>query len=163
MTTSKRYDFRPATMSDLELLGKWQKKPHVLEWWDDDDPYDEEELADPRVARWIVQVNGSPFAYMQDYAVHGWGEHHFNYLPVGSRGIDQYIGERDMIGVGHGSGFIRQHMAKLFNAGVPVIGADPNPGNLRAIAVYKKLGFRVAGSELHTKWGTVLPMEAWLL
>jgi len=54
-------------------------------------------------------------------------------------------------------------MAKLFDAGVPVIGANPNPGNLRAMAVYKKLGFRVAGSELHTKGGTILPMEARLL
>lgn len=154
------YVFRPAAMSDLPLLRKWQGLPHVREWWDNDEPFDEEELRDTRVSRWIVELNGKPFAYMQDYSVHGWEEHHFGHLPPRSRGIDQYIGDPSMIGCGHGTAFIQQRMRELFAAGVPVVAVDPHPANTRAITVYRKLGFRVAGVERETPWGLILPMEA---
>lgn len=97
---------------------------------------------------------------MQDYSVHGWEEHHFAHLPLGSRGIDQYIGDPAMIGCGHGTGFLRQRMHELFAGGVCVIATDPHPGNARAIAVYKKLGFQVVGSPIETEWGVILPMES---
>lgn len=158
--TSADYAFRPVEMNDLALLRSWQSLPHVQEWWGDDEPFDEEGLRDTRVSRWIVELNGKHFAYMQDYSVHGWGEHHFGHLPSGSRGIDQYIGDPAMIGCGHGSAFIRQRMHELFTAGVPVIATDPHPANTRAIAVYSKLGFRVTGAERVTPWGLILPMEA---
>lgn len=97
---------------------------------------------------------------MQDYTVHGWEDHHFAGLPKGSRGIDQYIGDPEMIGLGHGSAFIGARMKALFDAGVPVIATDPHPANERAIAVYKKLGFESSGSPEETRWGLVLPMLA---
>ena len=81
-----RYRFRAATMADLGLLAGWQKAPHVSLWWNSDAPFDEEKLADPRVSRWIVSFGERSFAYMQDYAVHGWPQHHFDYLPDQSRG-----------------------------------------------------------------------------
>jgi aminoglycoside 6'-N-acetyltransferase len=154
------YDFRPASMLDLPLLRRWQSFPHVRQWWGNDEPFDEEELRDARVARWIVELNGNPFGYMQDYSVHGWHEHHFGHLPLGSRGIDQYIGDPLMIGYGHGTAFIRQRMQQLFARGAPVIATDPHPANKKAIAVYSKLGFRVSGPERLTRWGLILPMEA---
>jgi len=147
-------------MLDLALLIEWQSRSHVSEWWDADAPYDQNEINDPRVARWIVELNGRPFAFMQDYSVHGWEEHHFAQLPKGSRGIDQYIGELDMIGQGHGTAFIRTRMKSLFDAGAPVIATDPHPDNERAIAVYKKLGFRVSGPPQETDWGLILPLQA---
>ena len=161
MTEIARYRFRAATMADLGLLAGWQKAPHVSLWWNSDAPFDEEKLADPRVSRWIVSFGERPFAYMQDYAVHGWPQQHFDYLPDQSRGIDQYIGEPDMIGKGHGTGFIRQRMQELFGQGVPALATDPSPKNKRAISVYEKLGFRIVGPAKETQWGTVLPMEAW--
>lgn len=158
--TAEQYRFRKVTLGDLPLLTTWRANPHVREWWDPDGSYDADDLADPRVARWIVSIAGRPFAFMQDYAVHGWEEHHFAGLPAGSRGIDQYIGEPEMIGVGHGSAFIGARMRALFDAGVPVIGTDPHPANERAIAVYKKLGFEPAGPPRETQWGLILPMHA---
>ena len=62
---------RKATMRDLPLLIEWQTQPHVREWWDGDEPFDQEEITDPRVARWIFEIEGRPFAFMQDYAVDG--------------------------------------------------------------------------------------------
>jgi aminoglycoside 6'-N-acetyltransferase len=160
MMTTDQYSFRKVTVDDLDLLRKWISNPHVREWWDSDEPYDEKELADPRVSRWIVSAFGRPFAFMQDYTVHGWEDHHFAKLPKGSRGIDQYIGDPEMIGVGHGTAFIGARMQALFDEGVPVIATDPHPDNERAIAVYKKLGFEPFGPPQETRWGLILPMMA---
>jgi aminoglycoside 6'-N-acetyltransferase len=147
-------------MDDVDLLMKWQSMPHVREWWGDDEPYDDAELADPRVARWIVSYRGQPFAFMQDYTVHGWEDHHFAKLPKGSRGIDQYIGIAEMTGRGHGPAFIGARMQALFAQGAPVIATDPHPDNKRAIAVYKRLGFDPFGPAQETQWGLILPMMA---
>jgi aminoglycoside 6'-N-acetyltransferase len=160
MDTSAPYTFRAAKIADLDLLRDWQRTPHVREWWDDEDPFDAADLADPRIDQWIVSHAGAPFAYMQDYAVHGWDDHPFRHLPAGTRGIDQFIGVPEMIGKGHGTGFIGQRMRELFAEGVPLIVTDPDPRNLRAVAVYRKLGFRPDGDPLATDWGTVQPMVA---
>jgi aminoglycoside 6'-N-acetyltransferase len=154
------YEFRRATLDDLALLKVWRSNPHVLEWWGSGEPHGEAELVDPRVARWIISINGRPFAFMQDYTVHGWDDHHFAGLPKGSRGIDQYIGDPEMVGVGHGSAFIGMRMQALFDEGAPVIATDPHPDNERAIAVYKKLGFVPSGPPQETRWGLILPMLA---
>lgn len=132
----------------------------MRKWWGDDEQLTEKELAHPLVRRWLVSLNGRPFAYIQDYAVQGWDfEHYFQHLPKGSRGIDQYIGEPDMLARGHGSAFIAQHVEALFSAGVPVVATDPDPANTIAVAVYKKVGFRVFGDVIHSDWGPVLPMK----
>ena len=128
-------------------------------WWGGGTEPGPDDLHDPRTAMWIVAVNGSPFAFMQDYDVHGWDDHHFAALPPGSRGIDQFIGRADMLGRGHGPAFIRQRVDALFRDGVPVVATDPHPDNHRAIAAYRKAGFRVAGEPRGTAWGPVLPMH----
>ncbi|WP_281927252.1 GNAT family N-acetyltransferase [Roseibium album] len=160
MNVANHYSFHRATLDDLALLEAWQSNPHVLKWWSSDEPYDKGDLADPRVARWIVSTSERPFAFMQDYTVHGWDDHHFADLPQGSRGIDQFIGDPEMIGIGHGSGFIGIRMQNLFDEGAPVIATDPHPDNKRAIAVYKKLGFKPCAPPQETRWGVILPMLA---
>lgn len=161
MITTRHYRFRQATLDDLALLKAWQTTPHVSRWWGLDPPFDAESLADPRVARWIVSQAAHPFAFMQDYSVHGWEDHHFSHLPKGARGIDQYIGDPEMIGLGHGPAFIGTRLRALFGAGAPVIATDPHPNNDRAIAAYKKLGFKTSGPPQKTKWGVIVPMLAW--
>jgi aminoglycoside 6'-N-acetyltransferase len=153
------YAFRPATLDDLPLLRGWQRTPDVAAWWGTDDPFDADDLAQGHMAVWIVSQGDRPFAYIQDYDVHAWPGHHFGYLPAGARGIDQFIGIPDMIGQGHGTSFIRQHIQTLFAAGAPVIATDPHPRNSRAIAAYQKVGFRVVGPERETEWGLIIPME----
>lgn len=65
------YRFTPATLADLPRLDAWQRLPHVAAWWDDDPLFDADDLADPRLALWLVAWAGRDFAYLQDYAVHG--------------------------------------------------------------------------------------------
>lgn len=153
------YDFRRATLDDAGLLAAWQSRPHVRQWWETQEPFEGEDVDDPRVARWIVSTQGVPFAYMQDYDVHGWEGHHFAQLPKGSRGIDQYIGDPAMTDKGHGTAFIAARLRMLFAAGAPVIATDPHPDNHRAIAVYEKLGFQAFGPPQQTEWGLILPMK----
>lgn len=160
MAATERYQFRRVNVNDLEMLEDWQARPHVRVWWDSDVPYDPEDLRDPRVSRWIVSTQDGPFAFMQDYTVHGWEEHHFANLPKGSRGIDQFIGAPEMIGIGHGTGFVGAKMQALFDGGALVIATDPHPDNKRAIAVYRKLGFEPIGPPRKTQWGLILPMLA---
>ena len=100
---------------------------------------------------------GRPFAYIQDYAPGDWLMHHFGFLPPGSRGMDQFIGEPEMIGRGHGSAFVREHVDALFAGGVPAVGVDPDPENARAIRAYERAGF-VRGLVQDTEWGLSLLM-----
>jgi aminoglycoside 6'-N-acetyltransferase len=156
------YAFRPVTQADLELLRRWRERAHVVEWWGAPDLEPEaEKLADGEVAMWIVEHFGRPFAYAQDYPPHAWDNHPFEHLPPGSRGIDQYIGEPDMVGRGHGSLFVRAHCERLFAAGAPAIGTDPHPDNARAIRAYEKAGFVGVSGPVETLWGRAILMERW--
>jgi len=110
---------------------------------------------------WIVAYQGRPFAYAQDYSPHDWDAHPFAHLPRGSRGIDQYIGEPDLLDLGHGSAFVRAHCDRLFTAGAPAIGTDPHPENGRAIRAYEKAGFKVVSPPMDTRWGRAILMERW--
>ena len=156
------YRFRRVEENDLALIARWRTLPHVVEWWGPPDVESErEKLVDSRIALWIVEHDGRPIAFAQDYDVHGWTPHPFSHLPPGSRGIDQFIGEPDMIGRGHGSAFVRQHVETLFAHGAPAVGTDPHPDNLRARRAYEKAGFTRVSGPVETPWGLALLMECW--
>ena len=162
MNAGGAYHFRPVTAADLPLLKAWRARPHVTRWWSAPPPDEiDETFADPQVAMWIIAHRGRDFAYAQDYPPRGWHDHPFTHLPPGSRGIDQYIGEPEMMGLGHGSAFVRKHCTRLFAAGAPAIGTDPHPDNARAIRAYEKAGFVIASAPLDTPWGRALLMENW--
>jgi aminoglycoside 6'-N-acetyltransferase len=154
------YVIRPVTLADLPLLRDWRERPHVHRWWGDPllEP-EHDKLVDLRIAMWIAEWRGRPFAFIQDYDVHGWPDHHFGYLPEPSRGMDLYIGERDLIGIGHGVALIRQHVDQLFSTGVLAIGIDPHPDNDAAQRAYARAGFRVVGGPVETQWNSALLME----
>ena len=109
------YAFRPMTSADLPLVRRWLAEPHVVEWWGD--PSEQFELVsgdldEPAMDQFIVSAGSSDFGYLQCYDLTAWnsgfGEH-----PRGTRGIDQFIGEPDMIERGHGSAFIRAFVDEL--------------------------------------------------
>jgi len=142
------------------MLSHWRSLPHVSCWWGD--PAVEpahETFRDPHIAMWIAETETQPFAFIQDYAVHAWSPHHFDYLPVGSRGMDVYIGPPDMLGLGHGSRLVRQHVDRLFSLGAPAVGIDPHPDNAAALRAFAKAGFAVAGGPLQTRWSYAILMD----
>ncbi|QOZ06241.1 GNAT family N-acetyltransferase [Bradyrhizobium sp. CCBAU 51765] len=139
---TQNYTFRPMTMADMPLIRRWLHESHVAEWWHDPETLEfvGGDLAHPDLAQFIVSLGDRSFAYLQCYQIGQW-HLSFGPQPVGTRGLDQFIGESDMLGCGHGSAFIRSFIDQLFARGVPRIVLDPNPANARAIRAYEKAGF----------------------
>lgn len=138
------YAFRPMTAADLPLIRRWLETPHVAQWWFD--PAEQFELVSgdlrhPDMAQFIVAIDGRPFAYLQCYNLSAWNAG-FGPQPDGTRGLDQFIGEADMLNRGHGSAFIRDFTERLLADGTPRVVIDPSPDNARAIRAYEKGGFR---------------------
>ena len=135
----------PLTAADLPLIEQWLNRPHVREWWGD--PVRglaaiTDHIGDPAIDVFIVGYGDVPIGYLQSWDPHAEASHPCRDQPRGTRGIDQFIGEPDFIGRGHGSAFIRAFVKRLLDAGVPRVITDPNPRNARAIRAYAKAGFR---------------------
>ena len=142
------YDFRLVTADDLPRLQAWLWTPEVVRWWGDPEEQAkllEEDLSEPLMVMRIVSHHGRPFAYAQDYAVESWPQPHFASLPAGSRAIDAFVGEPDMIGKGHGSAFLRLLAEQLRAEGATAVAIDPDADNLRARRAYQRAGFRPVG------------------
>lgn len=153
------YAFRPMTTADLPLIRRWLGAAHVREWWGDPDEQfalvsgDLDEL---EMDQFIVLAGQRPFGYLQCYSLTAWNTG-FGQQPEGTRGIDQFIGESDMIARGHGPAFIRQFVDEQFGNGLPRMVTDPDPLNLRALRAYEKAGF-VRDHMVETPDGAVLLM-----
>ena len=138
------YVFRAMTAADLPLVLHWLKQPHVVQWWGNTHEQFElvrGDLAVEAMDQFIVAMSGRPFAYIQCYDPVAWPDNGLGDHPSGTRGIDQFIGEPDMVDLGHGSAFIRAFAERALAAGAPRIVTDPNPANARAIRAYEKAGF----------------------
>ena len=138
------YVFRPMTLTDLPLIRSWLDAPEVVRWWGDPDEQYElvsGDLDHPDMDQFIVALGGNPFGYIQCYPLSTWNQG-FGEQPPRTRGIDQFIGVSDMIGRGHGSGFIRQFTDRLLASGIPRVVTDPDPDNGRAVRAYAKAGFQ---------------------
>ncbi len=135
--------FCPMSAADLPLIRRWLARPHVARWWHD--PVEQFELVSgdldhPDVAQFIVAADDEPFAYLQCYRLSDWNTG-FGTQPAGTRGLDQFIGEPQMVGHGHGSAFIETFAGQLLAGGTPRVVTDPDPNNASAIRAYQKAGF----------------------
>jgi aminoglycoside 6'-N-acetyltransferase len=143
---------------DMPMVQSWLAKPHVAKWWHYPETleYVGGDLGHPDLAQFIVSLEDRPFAYLQCYRMSDWHAG-FGPQPEGTRGLDQFIGEADMVGCGHGSAFIAAFIDRLFACGVPRIVIDPRPDNPRAIRAYEKAGFQKVRL-IETPDGTALLM-----
>jgi aminoglycoside 6'-N-acetyltransferase len=141
------YAFRPMTVADLPKIRQWLAHPHVREWWGDpDEQYGlvSGDLEEPAMDQYVVSTTGGDFGYIQCYDLTAWNSG-FGTHPEGTRGIDLFIGEPDMIERGHGSALIRCFVDDRLKSGAPRIVTDPDPANHRAVRAYEKAGFEKAG------------------
>jgi aminoglycoside 6'-N-acetyltransferase len=137
------YVFRPMSANDLPMIRRWLETPEVMRWWgapDEQHTLVSGDLDHPDMNQFIVALDDQPFGYIQCYALSTWNEG-FGAHPANTRGIDQFIGIPDMIGRGHGSGFIRKFVDGLLASGTPRVVTDPHPDNVRAIGAYTTAGF----------------------
>ena len=129
---------------DLPLIASWLALPHVREWWGD--PSEQlslvsGDLDEPAMEQYIVETGARPVGYLQCYRLTDWNTG-FGVHPVGTRGIDLFVGDPELIGRGYGSALIRQFADGLLSGGAPRVVTDPDPENARAIRAYEKAGFR---------------------
>jgi aminoglycoside 6'-N-acetyltransferase len=133
------------TADDLPLVRRWLAEHHVARWWgESNEQFDliSDDLDHQAMDQFIVAREDQPFAYLQCYNPASWANGGLGPQPTGTRGIDQFIGEADMLNCGHGSAFIRAFIDRLLIAGTPCVVTDPDPANARAIRAYEKAGFR---------------------
>jgi aminoglycoside 6'-N-acetyltransferase len=138
------YVFRPMTAADLPQVKRWLAEPHVVQWWGDTHQQFELVSGDLEVEamdQFIVAIDDRPFGYIQCYDPEVWPDNGLGEHPSGTRGIDQFIGEPDMVDRGHGSTFIRAFIERILADGAPRVITDPDPDNARAIRAYEKAGF----------------------
>jgi aminoglycoside 6'-N-acetyltransferase len=141
---ARAYQFHPMTSADLPMVKQWLAAPHVMEWWGDTHEQFElvsDDLEVEAMEQFIVTSAERPFAYLQCYDPQVWPDNGLGDHPNGTRGIDQFIGEADMVDRGHGSAFIRDFIEGLIADGAPRVITDPDPNNARAIRAYEKAGF----------------------
>lgn len=149
------YSFTPLREADLSLIRRWLLEPHVKRWWDDGvkTPYPDAVLDDYREAiqgrdptyHYLAQIEGRPAGLLQHYRI-GDDPEYAEALALGEEAIavDLFIGEGDLIGLGHGPTMLRQF---LRDVAFPFHGIDlcvigPSVKNTAAIRAYEKAGFR---------------------
>ena len=140
-----QYQFRPMSAADLPMVRRWLERPHVAQWWHDPDEQFalvSEDLDHPAMDQFVVTADDRPFAYLQCYDPTAWSNNGLGTHPLGTRGIDQFIGEPDMVDRGHGSALIRSFVDGLLKKGTPRVVTDPDPENIRAVRAYEKAGFQ---------------------
>lgn len=135
MVTGRLTSLRPAAEDDAELLAAWHADPEVSRFWDDETFTVDEvraRLEGGEVGSWIVEAEGEPVGYLQS-----WREP--DEPPRG--GIDMFLvpGARGR-GLGPDAG--RALALHLLAAGWAAVTVDPYLWNERAVAAWRKAGFR---------------------
>jgi RimJ/RimL family protein N-acetyltransferase len=160
-----KIDFLALQEPHIPLLFKWLKEPHVAEFWQETEDIGEfrekflNKLPERGVSAFVILVDSKPIGYIQYYEACKVGGGWWPDAIAGTFGIDQFIGDRSMIGKGLGTRVIRQFVEKLFTeSNVIEIITDPEPNNKRAIRAYENVGFKSLG-EIKTPGGNALLMR----
>jgi aminoglycoside 6'-N-acetyltransferase len=163
---------RPMTLSDLGLVAKWLREPHVSRWYLAGSTV-EAEVEDLRRAvadeepthPLIVIENGRPIGWCQWYACCDYLEHAAGvHAEAGDIGIDYAIGDVERTGQGVGTAVVaalvdyvrRDHP----DAGVV---ADPETANLASRRALEKNGFELVGEGSLPSEPTDAPMAVYRL
>jgi aminoglycoside 6'-N-acetyltransferase len=139
--------------NDLNLMVKWLNDQKVLEFYEEQPSSIDVVIKKygPRiegkhyVIPCIVEYKNEPIGYIQYYKIletelkkYGYKESKNIY------GIDQFIGETHLWGVGIGTSMIQMMLDYLSgNKGASRVVLEVKKNNNRAISSYKKCGFRV--------------------
>ncbi len=157
--SSNQFSFRHLQETDLDLLCHWLNQPHVREWWNDNLSSDEiksvykARIGNDIVVPFIAYFDNQPIGFIQYYHANKVGDGWWPDEVAGTMGIDQFIGEPQLINRGIGTQMIRAFTDYLLHeVHAKKIITDVDPLNTRAIRCYEKAGFIFAG-EIHTPDG----------
>jgi aminoglycoside 6'-N-acetyltransferase len=146
--------FEPVTAADLPMLAEWLLRPHWREWWGDDPEVELQYIRDMVEGRdstrpFLFHDRGEPAGYIQVWQIEPhqtekWAKEYpwLMELPPETVGIDLSVADATKLSQGLGSGALRAFVAQLRDEGHSTIIIDPDPLNGRAVAAYRKAGFR---------------------
>jgi RimJ/RimL family protein N-acetyltransferase len=166
----KRISFKPVTPDDIPLLFAWFLQPHVHQWWAVPETLAEfseyilEKVKTDKAYAFMVLLNDVPLGYIQYYNVKNrpkTAESWLPTLPKNTVGIDQIIGEKNMLGKGYGTLFIKEFITYLSTTAQPSVTtviADPDAANIGAVKCYEKIGFKNMGT-YDAGWGQAALMR----
>jgi RimJ/RimL family protein N-acetyltransferase len=145
--------FRRLSDADIPLLVAWMAADHAQPWFGDEPRSPDTarqlyagELAGTSATRiWIVELDGRPIGYVQDYRVVAYDDFAVRVQDPDSVAFDYLIGEPDLIGRGIGAQMIAAYCREILCRDYPEAPrfiACPDVRNLRSIRVLEKCGFR---------------------
>ncbi|HEY8785842.1 MAG TPA: GNAT family N-acetyltransferase [Candidatus Limnocylindria bacterium] len=150
-----RYAFVPLSEDDLALVRRWLLEPHIKRWWNEGvkTPYPDAAIEEYREAiqgkdptyHYLALIDKRPVGMFQHYKIADDPEYAAALaLREDAVGIDLFIGEVELIGLGHGPAMVRQFLRDVafpFH-GMDVCVIGPSVHNIAAIRAYEKAGFR---------------------
>jgi RimJ/RimL family protein N-acetyltransferase len=146
--------FRRVEAADLPLLSEWMGRPHWQEWWGEPETElgyvrDMIEGRDATCEPFLFLLRGEPAGYIQvwqvgPHQIPAWTEANpwLEEVPADAVGVDLSLADGDRLSRGIGSAVLRCFVSTLSAQGQSTILIDPDPANLRAVAAYRKAGFR---------------------
>jgi aminoglycoside 6'-N-acetyltransferase len=142
-------EFTPLTRDDIPLVAAWLARGHVRRWWRD--PIEEavskrvQGIEDDRTEQFLIVVDGRPAGMIQTYLVADhpeWGA--IVGTEPGLAGVDLFIGEEDLVGLGLGPRVLSQFAREVAFArpGTNACVATVEEPNRRSWRAFEKAGFR---------------------
>ena len=153
--------------SDLSILLKWLKAPHVHEFWDRDTQWTEELVKakygsyilgykiekgiKKKIHAFIILADQKPVGYMQFYDAYDFPREGYDLKRVLTKtdfeklklaAIDIFIGEVDALHKGIGSAAIEMLLHRTILTQFDCCLVDPDKINLSAIRFYEQAGFK---------------------
>lgn len=151
-----KFSFELLTESNLPLLHNWFMQDYIFKLWPESRDFEifkTKYLAklklDSTTFPFVAYYNRRPIAYIQYFRTDAYDQEQYPGvdIPVGSIGMDLFIGEPDCLGKGLGERLLRDFIdfVKLREPDCKLIIIDPAVDNKPAIKCYKKVGFKVIG------------------
>lgn len=144
--------FRRLTDADIPALVAWMAAEHAQPWFGDEprsperarEVYARELDGTSATRMWIVELDGRPIGYVQDYPVVAYDDFAVRVQDLQAIAFDYLIGEPDLVGQGIGTRMISTYCRDVLcrdYPDAPRFVASPDVRNTRSIHVLEKCGF----------------------
>ena len=157
------FRYSHVTEVQLPMVTNWLSEPHVSEWFHGEGLQNTLKGLDDFVKNrskdstyWIGSMRGNePFSLLITSFADP-NDQHYQLVPFKGKTVvtlDILIGKRDYLGKGYGTRIILDFLKNKFPQASDFV-IDPEVANVRAVHVYKKVGFKII-NEFVASWHPV--------